>query len=115
MHEMGIAEQLAQIAIDAIPKDLVDPKVTQLNLKIGKLSSIVEHSLTFCFAIIAKDTALENAHLDIEVVPVTVCCSSCSDEWEVTGSDFTCSHCKDSNVKILTGREIEITSLELAD
>ncbi|MBU3951548.1 MAG: hydrogenase maturation nickel metallochaperone HypA, partial [Proteobacteria bacterium] len=49
MHEMGIAEQLVQIAMDAIPKDMDDPRVKILNLRIGKLASVVEHSLTFCF------------------------------------------------------------------
>jgi hydrogenase nickel incorporation protein HypA/HybF len=115
MHEMGIAEQLAQIAIDSIPKEIENPKVEKLNLKIGKLSSIVEHSLTFCFEIVSKGTPLEDARLDIESVPVKVQCASCKNEWEVTGPDFNCPHCKDGDVKMLTGREIEITSLELAE
>lgn len=115
MHEMGIAQQLIKIAMDSIPEKIVNPKVEKLNLKIGKLSAIVEHSLTFCFEILSKDTPLENARLDIEFVPVTVRCDACKHEWEVTGPEFGCPHCADGNVKMLTGREIEITSLELAD
>ena len=115
MHEMGIAQQLAQIAIDSIPEDIENPKIERLNLKIGRLASVVEHSLTFCFEIIAKDTPLEGAELVIDVVPVMVRCKSCGNSWEVQGPIFKCPHCEDGEVEMLTGREIEITSLELAE
>ena len=115
MHEMGIAQQLVQIALDAIPQDIENPKVEKLNLRIGKLASVVKHSLTFCFEIITKDTPLETARLDIEVVPVRVHCKSCDNEWEVTGPVFKCPFCENGEVELLTGREIEITSLELTE
>lgn len=115
MHEMGIAQELVRIAIDSIPKDMDNPKVEKLNLRIGKLASIVEHSLTFCFEIITKDTPLENARLDIDFVPVMVRCKSCDHSWEVTGPVFKCPFCEDGDVEMLSGREIEIISLELAD
>ena len=115
MHEMGIAQQLVQIALDAIPQDIENPKVEKLNLRIGKLASVVEHSLTFCFEIITKDTPLETARLDIEVVPVRVHCKSCDNEWEVTGPVFKCPFCENGEVELVTGREIEITSLELTE
>lgn len=114
MHEMGIAQQMVQIALDSIPKDIEAPKVEKLNLKIGRLASVVEHSLTFCFEIITKDTPLENAALDIDFIPVMVHCKSCSNEWEVKTAVFKCPFCEKGDVKMLTGREIEITSLELA-
>ena len=113
MHEMGIAEQLVQIAIDSIPSDIKDPKVEIVNLRIGKLASVVEHSLTFCFEIITKDTPLESAKLEIDFVPVMVRCKDCNNEWEVTGPVFQCPHCEEGEVEMLSGREIEITSIEL--
>ena len=115
MHEMGIAQELVRIAIDSIPKDIENPKVERINLKIGKLASVVEHSLTFCFEIITKDTPLEKAVIDIDPVPVLVRCKSCDNKWEVTGPVFKCPFCEDGDVEMITGREIEITSLELAE
>ncbi|CCK81537.1 hydrogenase maturation nickel metallochaperone HypA/HybF [Desulfobacula toluolica] len=115
MHEMGIAQQLVKIAIDAIPEDIENPKVEILNLKIGKLASVVEHSLSFCFEIIAQNTPLATARLNIDFIPVKVLCKSCGNTWEVTGPVFKCLFCEDGDVQMLTGREIEITSLELSD
>jgi hydrogenase nickel incorporation protein HypA/HybF len=114
MHEMGIAEQLVKISIDSIPADIKPSKVEIVNLKIGKLASVVEHSLTFCFEIITKDTPLEGAKLEIDFVPVMVRCKDCNNGWEVTGPVFQCPHCKEGEVEMLSGREIEITSIELA-
>lgn len=115
MHEMGIAQQLVQIALESIPKEIENPKVEKVNLRIGKLAAVVEHSLTFCFEIITKETPLETARLNIDVVPVMVHCKSCDKTWEVTGPVFKCPFCEDGDVEMLTGREIEIISLELAE
>ncbi len=115
MHEMGIAQQLVNIAIDSIPDDIENPRVGKVNLKIGRLASVVEHSLTFCFEIITKDTPLANAQLVIESIAVKVRCKDCKSEWEVEGPVFKCPYCEDGHVEMLTGREIEITSLELEE
>lgn len=115
MHEMGIAEELVKIALDAIPNDIETPRVEILNLRIGKLAAVVEHSLTFCIEIITKDTPLENVKLLIEKVPVKIHCLTCHKEWETDTPMFKCPDCKDGEVKMISGREIEITSLELAE
>jgi hydrogenase nickel incorporation protein HypA/HybF len=115
MHEMGIAQELARIALEALPADLKDPKVESLNLRIGKLSSVVPHSLTFCFEIITKDTPLEHARLNIEMVPVVIRCDTCGRQWEADTPVFRCPDCEDGRIGLLSGREIDIESLTLME
>ncbi|MBF0204004.1 MAG: hydrogenase maturation nickel metallochaperone HypA [Desulfamplus sp.] len=115
MHEMGVAQQMINIAIASIPKDIINPKVETLNLKVGKLAAVVEDSLKFCFEIIAKDSPLEGAKLIIEHVPVRIKCNSCQHLWEVDEPIFSCPSCKDGTVEIISGRELEIVSIELAE
>ena len=115
MHEMGVAQQLVQIALDAIPEDIENPKIEKINLKIGKLAAVVESSLTFCFEIITKETALEKAVLNIDFIPVTVHCKSCNRTREVDNPLFQCPFCENGEIELLTGREIEIISIELAE
>ncbi len=115
MHELGIAQQMAEIAVSSIPSDIENPKVERLNLKIGKLAAVVEDSLKFCLEIISKGTPLEGAELIIEEVPVKARCKECNHEWEVDGPVFKCPECGIGRVDVLSGRELEITSLELAD
>jgi hydrogenase nickel incorporation protein HypA/HybF len=115
MHEMGIARELVRIALEALPADLKDPKVSSLNLRIGKLSSVVPHSLTFCFEIITKDTPLEHARLNIEMVPVVVRCVTCGRQWETDTPVFRCPDCEEGRTELLSGREIDIESLTLME
>ena len=113
MHEMGIAQELVNIALDAIPEDMENPRVETIYLKIGKLAAVVDHSLRFCFEIITKDTALENAKLEIENVAVRARCKACEHKWEVSGPVFQCPSCREGEVELLSGRELEIVSIEL--
>ncbi len=115
MHEMGTAQQLVQIALDSIPNDIENPQVEKVNLKIGKLAAVVESSLTFCFEIITRDTPLENAVLNIDSIPVTLHCKSCGRTREVDDPLFQCPFCKNGEIELITGREIEIISIELAE
>jgi len=115
MHEMGVAQQMINIALSSIPKDIVNPKVEKLNLKIGKLAAVVDDSLRFCFEIISKGSPLEGAELVIEHVKVKVRCKQCNKIWEVDEAIFSCSSCKDGAVEIISGRELEIISIELAE
>jgi hydrogenase nickel incorporation protein HypA/HybF len=115
MHEMGVAQQMADIALGAIPRDLENPRVARLNLRIGRLAAVVRESLTFCFEVIARGTALEGAELVIEDVPIRLRCRGCGNEWEVDGPIFTCPGCREGAVDLVSGRELEIVSLDLAD
>jgi len=115
MHEMGIAEKIIEIALASIPEDADNPRIERMNLRIGKFASVVEDSLRFCFGIITKDTPLEDTELVIESVPVLVHCNKCSHEWEVDDPIFKCPECKATDLEMLSGREINIESIELAD
>jgi len=115
MHEMGIAQQLVTIALDAIPGDIENPRVEKLNLRIGKLAAVVEHSLSFCLEVITRDTPLEAAELVIEQVPVCLRCETCKHQWQADTPAFGCPACQNGEVTMISGREIEISSIELAD
>ena len=115
MHEMGIAMEIMDIAKASIPADMQGSKVRKVNLQVGKLSAIVADSLRFCFEMVIKDSPLEGAELAIEELPVVARCKDCDTEWTVTEAVFTCKHCQGGNIDILSGRELDITSIEIED
>jgi len=115
MHEMGIAMQIVEIAAASIPADLAGARVETVNLKVGKLSAIVPDSLRFCFEAVAKDTALEGARLHITEIPVRAACNDCRSEWTIEQPAFKCPSCGSGDITLLTGRELDIESIELAE
>lgn len=115
MHEMGIAMQIVEITTASIPDDMENAQVERVNLRVGKMAAVVPESLRFCFEIVSKDTPLDGAELAIEEIPVVARCRKCNLEWTVTGPVFTCKKCKSGSVDIISGQELDITSIEVAD
>jgi len=115
MHEMGIAMQIIEIAKASIPADMAGARVERVNLRIGKLSAVVPDSLRFCFEIAAQDTPLCNAELNIEEIPVVIHCQDCNTQWTISEPVFTCRKCNSGSIKVISGRELDIDSIEVAD
>mgnify|MGYP001815986780 FL=1 len=115
MHEMGIALEVIKIAIASIPLDMKGARVAQVNLKVGKLSAVVPDSLRFCFDVAGKDTALAGAELIIEEIPVRIRCRDCQAEWRVETPAFRCRECDSGSVEIVSGRELDIRSIEIEE
>ncbi len=115
MHEMGIAMEIVDIAKASIPADMKGARIHRVNLQVGKLSAIVADSLRFCFDLVVKDTPLEGAELAIEEVPVVARCKDCRTRWTVTEPVFTCKACQSGAIDILSGRELDIKSIEIED
>ena len=115
MHEMGLATEIIRIVTESIPPDMANPKVARVNLKVGKLAAVVPHSLSFCFEIAAKETPADGAELIIEEIAVSARCGSCHTSWEIEEPVFQCPRCNSSDVEMLTGRELDIESIELVE
>lgn len=115
MHEMGVAIQIIEIASASIPDDMVQCRVERVNLKVGKLSAIVADSLRFCFEVAIKDTALEGAELVIDEIPVVARCNDCGVKWTIESPVFVCNQCQGSQIELLSGRELDIESIEVSN
>jgi hydrogenase nickel incorporation protein HypA/HybF len=115
MHEMGIAVRVVEIAISAIPPDIEDARIERINMRIGRLTAVVPESLHFCFNIARADTPLARASLVIEETPIVVECNECGAETTIDRPPFACSECGSGLVTVVSGRELEVLSIELAD
>ena len=115
MHEMGIAIQIAEIATASIPADMKHVKVERVNLRIGKFAAVVPSSLKFCFDVVAKDTPLAGSALHIEEIPVVVSCRDCQAQWTINEPAFQCPQCQSSAIDVISGRELDIESIEIAE
>jgi hydrogenase nickel incorporation protein HypA/HybF len=113
MHEMGIAQEIIDIVRASIPADQPHARVIRIHLKVGKLSALVAESLRFCFGVIVQDTPLAGAELAIEEIPVTARCDGCGHQWTLEKPVFVCPACSGTQIVMLTGREMDIESIEI--
>ncbi|HSR18445.1 MAG TPA: hydrogenase maturation nickel metallochaperone HypA, partial [Ignavibacteriaceae bacterium] len=80
---------------------------------IGRLSNILPESLLFCFNASIEGTELMGTKLEMKSIPVTIHCSACGKISELQDYIFTCPACRSSNIKVLSGDELQIEEIEL--
>lgn len=111
MHELSIAS-----AVVATAEKHADGRgVTVVTLRAGGLRQVVPESLHFYFEIVARGTACDGARLELEVVPVVLRCRACAHEWSPEGHGFRCPSCGEASVEVVSGDELEVESIEIAN
>ncbi len=113
MHELTIANNLVELAADHARR-LGTGRVIRINVRLGKLCGIA-HALYFCFGPAARGTLCEGAELQITEVPLTIHCEPCGGvKRPRTPFNLRCPDCGRPARKVLSGREMELVSIELA-
>jgi hydrogenase nickel incorporation protein HypA/HybF len=112
MHELSIAKSLIELACDHARTEGAR-RVTRISVRLGS-QSIVIRSLYFCFDSATKGTLCESAVLDIEEVPLSAHCPACNEAKLLPSrTSFRCPDCGTPTPQILTGREMQLVSLNL--
>jgi len=105
--------EVAKAALDNLPPP--PPRVSEITVRIGRLTAVVPDSLRYYFDLLAPGTLLEGATLVIEEVPIRGRCADCAARFEIETLSFTCPICGGGLVELLSGRELEVVSLETAE
>lgn len=114
MHELGIAQSILDIVQQSVPKDL-EPDVRKIKIRVGQLAGVVPDSLDFCFGVIIGETNMKKAALCIEQIPTLSRCKDCKSQFEVENLAFVCPSCGSSRLELLSGKELEVVEIEVAD
>jgi hydrogenase nickel incorporation protein HypA/HybF len=113
MHELSIAMSIVDIAVEAAEKN-GGGRVQSLYLKLGTLSGVANDALLFSWELACAGTPIEGSRLMIEEVPVKVHCVPCdADRTLDSANDLSCPVCSEPTPTILTGRELQLTALEI--
>jgi hydrogenase nickel incorporation protein HypA/HybF len=114
MHELSVAQGILDLVQHHVPEDQARD-VREVTVRIGALSGIVADSLEFCFSAIVAGTPYDGASLAIERVPTRATCNGCSREFGIEELVFRCPHCGGPSIRVVSGDELQVTSVELAD
>ena len=112
MHELAVTESILQIA-EKHAKEANASKVTDIYLVIGKLSSIVDDSVEFYWELISKNTLCEGSKIHFKRTPATMLCMACSNTFELTGELIPCPNCGSYQLKVQSGEEFWLESIEI--
>jgi len=109
MHELSIAESV----VEAVLERTGDRSVAVVRLSVGRLSGVVPDALTFCFELAAAGTPLEGAELEIMRLSGRAHCRSCDQDFDKDDLILLCE-CGSADVDVVAGRELSVTSVEVA-
>ncbi len=111
MHELSVAGAVLDTAI----RHAGGRRVTLVSLRVGRLRQVVPDSLTFYWEIVARDTPLEDARLELVEVEARLGCTDCDHEWEMLEPAFRCPRCASADVRVLSGEELEVDYIEVQE
>jgi hydrogenase nickel incorporation protein HypA/HybF len=114
MHELGIAQSLLEI-VEQEARPYEGARVIRVWLRIGKLSTVVPDALRFAFDAVTRGGMAEGAVLEIEEVPLAIRCRACAETSIVEDPFMICPRCGAADVEMISGRELEIRSMEIEE
>jgi len=113
MHELSICLGIIEVAAGALPAGM--PRVSTVSVKIGRLTGVVADSLRYYFGLFSPGTPLAGATLVIEEVPIRGRCGDCAADFTIDTLVFTCPVCGSGFVDLLSGRELQVVSVDTAE
>lgn len=79
MHEFSIASGVVETVLTYAEAHGVK-KIVEVRMLVGELTCVEVEQLKFCFGAITKDSALEDAALEIDIADAVVRCPHCGYE-----------------------------------
>jgi hydrogenase nickel incorporation protein HypA/HybF len=113
MHEASILLSVLEIAEDHCRKAGYK-EIQSISLRIGSASGVLPDALHMAFEIVRQETLAENAKLLIDEIPLGGDCKDCKKAF-TTEEQFilACPNCGGKDFSFTTGREMEITEIEV--
>jgi hydrogenase nickel incorporation protein HypA/HybF len=112
MHELPVTQSLLEIALRHAQQSNAQ-RILGLNIVVGQLATIVDDSVQFYWDLIAQDTIAEGAQLNFRRIPPELQCQDCNRRYTPGPEDLACPHCHSTNVKIVSGQEFFLESIDV--
>jgi hydrogenase nickel incorporation protein HypA/HybF len=115
MHELSIAMSLLDMAEEELHRQ-GGGRLIALHLKLGPLSGVVKEALLGAFELARETTDFPDCRLQIEEMPILINCTTCGSIQPARSiQEICCQQCGTSAMNVVSGRELELTAMELRD
>ncbi|WP_027369287.1 hydrogenase maturation nickel metallochaperone HypA [Desulfovermiculus halophilus] len=119
MHEASLVQSMLDIVRQEMHTHGLT-RLTAVKVVCGRLSGVVPDALHMAFQAMTRQTELDNASLDLEIVPLRLRCAQCGNDFcpeqEDCGSLAVFAPCpfcgQDAGHRILCGQELNIEHIE---
>ena len=113
MHEYSVCMALLE-QVERIAREPRARRVERIVLQLGPLSGVEAPLLEHAWPLAAAGSIAVDAELVIETAPVRVRCTQCGAESEAQANRLLCASCGDYRTQLISGDEMLLANLELA-
>lgn len=114
MHEVSLAAGILKIVQDAASREHFT-RVTHLRLEAGALAGVEVRALRFALEVMAHETCLQQATIDIDTPPGRAWCPQCNATFEITMRGDPCSGCGSYQLRVTGGTELRVIDMLVED
>jgi hydrogenase nickel incorporation protein HypA/HybF len=114
VHELSVCLSLLEM-IQGIAAERGARQVTRIELGIGPLSGVESDLLRNAWPIAAAGSIAAEAELLIDAADIVVRCTRCKAETTATANKLICGECGDFRTSLVSGDEMTLLRVELAD
>jgi hydrogenase nickel incorporation protein HypA/HybF len=121
VHELSIACSIIDLASEE-SEQRGGVAVRAIHIKVGQLSGVAKSALLSAFELAREQSPLAAARLVVEETPIVIRCPTCEIEttldWPQSFESlpsFCCSRCGIPSSDVRSGRELEVTALEIEE
>lgn len=111
---MGITQGILEASFEAAAKAGAT-RISEIRITVGDLTEIQTFALDFAFEALTPGTIAEGATLVVTTVAPRSRCRECPTEYDHDRFQMVCPECGSMNVELLSGRELQIDSIEADD
>lgn len=111
MHEMSIVAHLFEI-IGEIAQENKLKTISKVTVQIGAMRAVIPETFQFAFDSSKAQSIAKNAELVLVPVPIKQKCNECLRESVVEDHVYHCGACNSTDIEVIDGKDIIISSLE---
>lgn len=112
MHEMSLCLSMIDLVNERARAEGAT-RVLRIKLTIGALGNVEPQALAFCFESAAQGSPVEDAQLDIEVLPGRAFCFDCRQTVSIMQRGDECPNCHGGALRIDDGEQMRVTEMEV--
>ena len=112
MHETGLMQRLLEDAAGAAG----GRRLLGMTVRVGALCGAVPEALRFAFEALTEGTGEEGMWLELKEEGARFRCEGCGEVFEAAvGGGYACPACGGIGGEVVSGRELELESIEVDD
>lgn len=108
MHELGIAMEIAELAIERA----AGASVRRVVVEVGQLTAVLPEALAFAWQAATEGSEMETCALEIIEMPGRGRCRTCSAEQALSMPYGQCA-CGATDLELIAGEDLRIRELEV--